>query len=241
METAKKTAERTATKKALAEKQAELVIREGDAAKIYEERILEISGTIEAPRKFLEKRKKDHEIQDAHVVFNREKMQIVFTLDEREHFKTTITGTLIKNPDLEVYGINKGKEFTILDLQKFLKLRRSHFTDREKNLLIVTNLGKFKAHVSTELEQNKDTRGNEKNLKETKITTELALDFDLSIPIFKGGENKKFKVEICFDVRDAAVSVWLESPELQEIIDGDRDGILNTELEAFKEYVIIEQ
>lgn len=241
MKIAKNKAEATATTKALSEGQSVLVIREGQAEKIYENRLIEIQGTIEAPRKFIEKRMIDHEKQSAHVLFNREKMQIILTLDEREHFKTTITGTLLKNPDLEVYGINKEKQYTIADLQKFLKMRRAHFTDKDKNMIIVTNLGKFRASISTELEQMKSNRGEEKQLKETKISTDLALDFDLDLPIFKGGENKKFKVEICFDVRDAAVSVWLESPELQEIIDGERDGILSKELESFTDIVVIEQ
>lgn len=238
---AKHTAIAEAAKNATAGTPVEIIVREGAAIKHYEPQIVNLSGTIQAPGNFIALRKNYHEKEGVHVLFSKTDMSITLVLDEREHFKTTIKGSLIKNPDLEYYGINKDKIYTIADLQRFLRMRRSHFTDKDKNLLIVDNLSKFKATVSTDMEQQKTTRGESKNLHETKIKTDLALDFELNMPIFKGCENKKFKVEICFSVRDASVDVWLESPELQEIIDRDLDAILKAELTKFEDFVVIEQ
>ncbi len=240
-EKAKQTAIASAAKNATQGTPIEIIVREGQAIPHYEPKIINISGTIEAPGNFIEKRRGLHDKDGVNVTFNRSEMRITLTLDEREHFSTTITGKMQTNPDLDNYGINKEKYYTIADLQKFLRMRRSHFTDRDKNAIIVTNLSKFKASISTELEQMKSNRGEEKQLKETKISTDLAMDFDLELPIFKGGQKKKFKVEICFEVRDAAVTVWLESPELQEIMDSDRDNIMDSELKKFSDFVVIEQ
>lgn len=219
----------------------EIVIREGAADKIYEDRIINISGTIDAPRRFFDKRKEDHNVQGCMVKYSRDKMEIILICDERNHFHTTISGKMDMNPDLEKYGINKDKIFAVSDLQQFLRMRRSHFVDRDQNAVIVNNLSRFKASVSVELEQQKGTRGEEVSNFERKVKTDLLLNFTLEMQVFKGLLKKKFEVEICFEIRDKAITVWLESPELQEIMDTEKNLIIDEELKTFTDLVIIEQ
>lgn len=219
----------------------EIIIREGSAAKIYEKQHVTLTGTIDAPRKFYEKRATEHKPLKSHVTYSREHMKIVMVLDEDDHFKTTITGKLELNPDFTEFGVNKQKYYTINELMQFLKMRKYFFADVDQNMKIVSNLSKFRASVQTQLEQEKDTRGNAKNNYERTVNTDLAMDFELFVPIFKGSPASKFRVEIGFEVNDASVRVWLESAELQELVLRYRDEIIDKELKTFDGIVVIEQ
>jgi len=64
------------------------------------------------------------------------------------------------------------------------------------------------------------------------------------MPIFIGYESQEFNVEICIDAKNTSIEIWLESPELNELIKTQRDGIIDAELARIKEkgdIVIIEK
>lgn len=218
-----------------------LEVRQGQALPLREPVKVRISGTIDAPRKYVEKRGADLPKQKTHVTYSREQMQIILSIDEESIFGAEIIGRLELNKDLKDFGVNAKKLFTVKDLQQFLKMSKYFFTDKDENMKIVSNLGKFKASVQTQLEEGGDTRGNKNKSLDVKVDSNIGLEFMLSLPIFKGQPSKTFKVEICFDVRDADISVWLESAELQELILKTRDEIIDNELKSFAAYVIIEQ
>jgi len=221
-----------------------LTILQGQALPQREPKIINITGTISAPHEFISKRKGLYEKTRVGVSYNRSLMEITLHADDVNFFGATVTGKLLINPDLNAFGINQAKERTIKDLSKFLKMNKYFFKDVDKCMLIISNLQKFSASVTTQLEQSNDNRGNKNEVFEVKVDSNLDMFFDLNMPIFKGQPAKMFRVDIAFDVRDKSVSIWLESPELQEIILGDRDAILDTQIEAIRkvspEYIIIE-
>lgn len=221
----------------------ELIIREGQAEIIKEPRIVNIDGTIQGPAEFYTKRKGEIEPKNCHVLFSYEKLFIKLVLDETNHYSGTITGKAITNPDLAKFGINSGsKIWTKNELKQFLKMNRAFFKDVDSNLKIVTNLEKFSATIQAQIDDHKDDRGNAKKSAEVKIDTNLDLNFVLCMPIFIGQPNSTFLVEICFDVRDNGITIWLESPELQETIIKQRELLINKNIEVFKsEFVVIEQ
>jgi hypothetical protein len=61
----------------------------------------------------------------------------------------------------------------------------------------------------------------------------------MNLPIFKGQDPKRFMVEICLDVTDAAASFWFESVELSDLTELDGELILKEELESCADYVVI--
>lgn len=62
------------------------------------------------------------------------------------------------------------------------------------------------------------------------------------MPIYVGQPKKKFKVEVLYRIREKNVEVWFESPELQEMLMGDAESIIATELKRFPETILqIEQ
>lgn len=220
----------------------ELIIREGATLELKEPRIVSLSGTITAPRLFNEKRSDDFKENTVHVEYSRNGNYIKATFDERNHYATVVKGDLKSNPDLNEFGINDpNKKWQLSVLRGFLRMRRAFFTVPDKNLKLIENLSKFKANVETHIAQANDNRGNQNEQFQTTIKTNLDLSFSLTMPIFVGQPQRTFKVEVCFDIRDRQTDIWLESPELAEAIQKDKEAIFTKELKAFEAYVCIEQ
>lgn len=219
----------------------ELVIRHGDAQPIILPLQLSASGTIGAPAAFFAVRTATEILKEkAIVLYSYEELFIKLSVDPTDKFAAVINGKLVKNPALQPFGINENHTFSTEELISLLKLNRLYFADREACMSIVTNLKKLKVSAQTEIEKTDDSRGNKKNLAEVKVTTEIPLDFTLKLPLFKGGKDVKFKVEVCFDLRDAALEFWLESVELAELLLGNRKELIDAELAKFDGYVKIE-
>lgn len=231
----------------------ELVIRHDKAIVLYEEQKVNLSGTIEAPRLFDEKRKSVkapttlgfeglniYDPDNTHVRYSKDDMWIEIVYNERDNFKTVVKGTMARNPDLTAFGINDGTTWSRGELQTFLKMNRIHFEKLEANQKIVANLAKFQAQVDKHFDQADDGRGNKTDGYSQTIKTDLDMDFTLVMSPYKSTDKKKFKVEICFDARNNGLDFWFESPELKEIEDEVRDTKMDSELKELKDYVLIE-
>jgi len=226
----------------LNEGQTELIIREGEALPLKEERIVNISGTIVAPAEYYNKRKDIINPKKCNVIYSYRDLFIKLTVNEDNHYASIIEGKAVLNPDLTKFGINSTKTWTKTELKQFLKMNRAFFKDLDSNLKMVLNLEKFSASIQGQIDEHKDNRGNSKNNVEVKVDTNLDMNFTLQIPIFIGQETTSFQVEICFDVRDNGITIWLESPELQEAIIKQREVLIDKNIECFKaEFVLIEQ
>lgn len=219
----------------------EVIIRKGDAAKIREEKIVNLSGVIGAPAEFWGKRKKKHPLVEAHIEYSRDSRMITLVTDEKDHFGGSVIGKIEDNPDLVNYHINGTSTFGVKELLKFLRMRRSHFAERDEHVKLISNLSKFKVKVATEIENSGNDRGDVTKIMEQKVQSDLPLDFKLNIRVFKGMEKREFTVDILFNVQDNQTSLWFESPELAEIQDKMVDAAIDNELKVFKELVVIEQ
>lgn len=211
--------------------QKELIVRTGQALPEKEPKIVNITGNILAPGNWLKIRKGNPELD--HVLFSRDKMKIVFSQNETQAYGTTIIGELRLNEDLKKFKINENHLWNTSDLAKFLKMNRLFFSDADQCAKMVSELNSLKAKIQTEIEQSQNDRGNSKQVLNVKVDSNVPLKFKLKMPIFIGFPAKTFNVEICLETTERQVSVWLESAELNEIILGERDSILNTEIAKF--------
>jgi len=218
-----------------------LILRQGDAAPIHEKKGVSYVGNISAPADWFElkiKNKLELELSDITVLVHNE--SIVFKASEFVPDEAiVITGMLHRNEDLKTFCINSSKQWSNKELASFLKMNRYFFADRDENLQIVKNLNSFKAKVSQEIESSNDFKGNKKHLFEQTVKAELKLNFQLTMPIFKGESNRTFDVEINFDISDGSVVYWLESADLRELELKDLETIMNTEVKRFKGITLI--
>jgi hypothetical protein len=226
---------------------SELVIRHGDAKEIKPTEPIVICGSIEAPMTFLNARMKSFRASDSIVIINRGEMEVLLNFNEDKQFgnvfEAVITGKLAVNPDVIKIGLNGAKTFGLTDLSDHLKRNRYFFLDKEENAKIVSELRAFKAKTTVDLNQEVDKRGNHQSSVDKRVNSNVPMKFTLDMPVFVGGPKRRFEVEICIESRDVSVSVWLESPELQDIILQERDlrfSELVTKLSANGELAIIE-
>lgn len=219
----------------------ELTIRIGDAEKVEKPISVKLAGEIKSPAIFWNKRKHLYNPDNCHVLYDRNRGVIQLVINENAAINYQVNGNIEINPDLKQMNINSTKIYGCKELMEHLKFNRVLFVDREENNKIVTALQLFKVKINNEKEISDTNRGTQKNVNNFQLEHSFQESFYLSMPIFKGGENKKFKVDICLTVSDGDVVYWLESRELKELESADKWQLLENEIKHFNELVVIEQ
>jgi hypothetical protein len=141
--------------------------------------------------------------------------------------------------EIKKLKINTNEILTIKDLTRMIKFNKYWFADKDENNALVQNLQKFKASIQQQIEAEHDTRGNKKSAFEVKVDSTMKMSFVLEMPVFIGQPNKKFKVDIAFDVRDGEIDVWLESPELEDLLKNEAVSIIDSEIKQMSDKGIV--
>jgi hypothetical protein len=227
----------------------EIIIREGEALKPVPPKKIELTGDIKTVTEFIGKRKalaiagisgaQYIEPTRAVVEVDKIKRTITLSLDPENINGTVVTAKLEPNPDLEQFHINGKKQFSQRELINLLKFSRLYFEDFGKHGDLLKAYTAFTAKTYTDLANDSDSRGNKNFGFTKKVETGLPATFIMNMPVFKGQESRRFMVEICLDVTDAAASFWFESVELAEIMEMEGEKILRDELKACDDYVVI--
>lgn len=209
----------------------QLVILKGEALSPKEPRRVSINGTIEAPKKYLEKREIDP--NSSHLLVDKESLSLVLMVDEKDPYFTKITGTIQISEEFTDWGINSGKEWSTFELADFIKLRRTCFTDQVEAGRLVADLRAFKARVNKELEDVDDKRGNRDFVRRQRVESNLPSQFTLGIKIFKDVGAFKFPVEVA--VNPDTFACQLISPVAADIQRELIDSLINREIEAISQ------
>lgn len=207
----------------------EVVIREGEAVKLREPVKVDITGTIDAPARWLETRHDCVTEKKCHVVVNREAMTVSLRCDENNHYGTVITGCLELSPEYRRFGINSGEYVTNFELAELIKMNRSYFESKTTAMKLVTELQNFKAKVDKEIEQSDNNRGDRRILVNQAVQHNLPEAFTLILPVFKGVAAQTLQVEVY--VNPADISCTLVSPEANDIEATSRDSLINGVIE----------
>lgn len=221
----------------------DIVIRFGDALPLQEPKYVSIHGTIDAPARWVEKRKDDIVSADAHVLVDREHMTITLNTDENSAYSDKIVGTLTISTEMQEFGINTGEYMSCFDMADRIKQLRTYFETQQEAMKLVTELRSFKAKIDKELELSDDKRGNQTIMRAQTVESNLPKSFKVNMPIFKGTEKRTFEVEVEINPND--LSCTLVSPDAHDIVvqerDSQMDGVLVRIAEAAPNIVIIEQ
>jgi len=229
-----------------------LIIREGQALPLLPPNKISLVGDINTVGNFLAVRntsaaggtgKQDVDFQKAVILVNAKAMSITLHLDPEDPLGATVTGKLEMSDELQTFGVNTTKLWKLEEFKKLLKHSRIWFADKDQHAKVFEGFSKFIAKKVTDIELNKDDRGNSKNNKTiTTDATGVAENFTLALPIFKGQPKRTFTVEVCFQITDAGgVDIWLDSVELREYIIIESERIFSEQLDLCKGFVIINQ
>lgn len=221
----------------------DMVIRFGDALPLKEPKYVSIHGTIDAPARWVEKRKDDIVSADAHILVDRDHMTITLNTDENNFYSDQIVGTLTLSTEMQEFGINTGEYMSCFDMADRIKQLRTYFETQQDAMKLVSELRNFKAKVDKELELSDDKRGNQKILRAQTVESNLPKSFNVNMPIFKGTEKRTFEVEVEINPND--LSCTLVSPDAHDIVVQERDNQMDAVLgrigDAAPNIVIIEQ
>ena len=127
-------------------------IRFGEALPLKEPKYVSIHGTIDAPARWIEKRKDDIVSADAHVLVDRDRMTITLNTDENSAYMDQIVGTLTLSTEMQEFGINTGEYMSCFDMADRIKQLRTYFETQQEAMKLVTELRSFKAKIDKELE-----------------------------------------------------------------------------------------
>lgn len=173
------------------------------------------------------------------VTVDKAALSITLELDPENVYGTEVTAKLSYTPELEQFCINKNRLFNREELIKLIRFNKIWFPDAEAHDKLLKAYQAFTATINANIGKTSDTRGNVDNAYKKTVETNVPDSFVLNIPIFKGQEKRRFRVEIAIDSTDASTKFWMESVELNEIIQIETDFIISEELKSCADYVVI--
>lgn len=227
----------------------EIIIREGEALPPVAPKKIVITGDIKTVSSFIEKRKNSLFADTmglqyinpnrALVTVDKSTLSIKLELDPENEYGTEVTAKLAYTPELEQFFINKNKLFNREELIKLIRFNKIWFADAEAHDKLLKAYQAFTATVNANIGKTSDTRGNVDNSYKKTVETNVPDSFVLNIPIFKGQDKRRFRVEVAIDSTDASTKFWMESVELNEIVQIETDAIISEELKSCTDYVVI--
>ena len=216
----------------------EVVLREGEAPELLEikepERVV-ISGTIDTPFRWLEKRIELINQKASNIIVNRDVMGIALTVDETNYYQSDIRGELKTSKEMMEFGINTEKKWEPIKLSKFIKMHRAFFTEKSQNMMLVSTLKNFKAKVNQDIERSKEENGSKVDNYSQVVDSNLPKSFKLNIPLFKGFACEEIEVEIYADVDGRDVSLSLVSAGANEAIEEYKNKVIDEQLEQIRQ------
>lgn len=216
----------------------EVVLREGMAPKALDPKApipVNITGTIDSPLRWLEKRVELIDQKQANITVSRDNMKISLVDKETDYYNNGITGVLQPSKEMVEFGINTEKLWEPIDLSRFLKMHRAFFTDKSQNMMLVSTLKNFKAKVNQDIERSKEENGSRVDNYSQVVDSNLPKSFKLNIPLFKGFACEEIEVEIYADVDGRDVSLSLVSAGANEAIEEYKNAVIDEQLDAIRQ------
>lgn len=216
----------------------EVILREGEAPIALdpkEPNPVDITGTIDSPLRWLEKRVELIDQKQANITVNRDNMKISLVDKETDYYNNGITGVLRPSKEMVEFGINTEKKWDPIKLSQFLKMHRAFFTDKTQNMMLVSTLKNFKAKVNQDIERSREENGSKVDNYSQVVDSNLPKSFKLNIPLFKGFACEEIEVEIYADVDGRDVSLSLVSAGANEAIEEYKNKVIDEQLDAIRQ------
>lgn len=224
--------------------QVEIIHRYGQAPQVQEPKQVSLSGTIEAPSEYFEKREKAGKIDTdkAHLEVDQNAGTIALYCNPHHPMGETIRGKITMNPLLRKMRINdfSGNKFNESDFILLIKETRSLFSEQKEAMNLVDKINNLEMEVNKKIDRSDNERGGRKDFYEQTCEDELPAGFNLSTNIFVGSidetQEHTFYVEIKYHY-GSQLHFWLESPEMEDIVDTVMEKTLGEEINKFEEKI----
>lgn len=194
-----------------------------------------IEGNIDAPSVFYlaHKDKDAYDFAKAIVEYSVENRSIRFRSDPHHPLMISVKGKVSLSAVLEKFHINESKMWSRKELLDHVRFHRRFFQAEQVDQLIMA-LHSVKGMTSTDFEGASDHRGNAKALVDRKVHTNLPESFVVHLPLFGHSSlPSRFKVNLNIEPISNGVQFWLDSPELEELIQTQSEAIVMAEVAKF--------
>jgi len=215
----------------------QFIVRTGEAAKVYNKEPLNISGTIDAPSRFLEQRNGLYEKDRSHCLVSKSRGVIDLVINEDDpETKKSIQGKISLSELYVKLGINDSKKsYSPNELANCFKLLRSIFESKSDHMRIVKSLQNLKAKVKQDLDSKDDKRGNVSATFSQTVEANIPDSFNLILPIIEGESVVKIEVFITLEASSAHdIICYLESMDAAELVDKNREELVMKEVEKLE-------
>ena len=216
-----------------------IFLRTGTLPEVETKRSAHYSGTLESVVDFAKKRVFDE--QEAHLEINYSEGTATLAIREQYDSGITVKGSLIPGSALSRFGINSGKSYSLEGFAKLVRMNRLYFKDQDNSALL-KSIERFNATRKIQLKKEDDRRGNVNAALIAECTQTIEESFVLTVPIFESYPKTDVKVDVFTHVSDNGVSIELESVDLIEQIETQKENLLKdvkTRVLAEKKSVVI--
>lgn len=215
---------------------AQLIILEGKAPEQYNPQPVSISGNIDAPSLFIEKRKDTFDALKSYAKVSKTEGRIQLIVNEQSVVnKYTVEGLLKIGKAFDKIGINTPKSYEPNELSAKLRLLRSLFPSHQEHMTIVTTLRNLVANVSQKLQENNDLRGNIGLTFKQIVTSNMPETFTMCLPLIEGQEPVSIQIEVILEAKGTDITCFLESVNGAELIDQIKEKLISEEVEKIKD------
>ena len=175
---------------------------------------------------------------DAVILVSRDKMAIQLQENPSSVYGTEITSKLEISSEITKLGINTDTAYSNHDLATILRMNRGLLSDKSGSMKLISGLKNLKVKAEKLVESANDNRGSisekrEIAIKECSIPTVIQFE----VPIFKGSAKQLIDVEL--DINPMNYDISLVSPQLNEIVETNRNIILDAEIEGLRQYDVV--
>lgn len=208
---------------------------------------IDLSGTINAPLNWLEKRVGDIDQHKAYILVNRDKLTILLVFNEDNAYtQGKVKGSIEFSEIFKKLHINDfSYGWSPETLGQYLKLNRSYFVERKENMVVVDALKTFNGKATQEVSRLTNEKGDRAMKFKQMVNSNIPPSFKLRIPVFSGGSYEEITVETYATVDGTDVSIVLQSPGANDVVEDAKvnaiEDVLSKIREIAPDIAIIEQ
>lgn len=166
------------------------------------------------------------------IYVNRSKGTINLKINPTDAYSSEIKSSLELSEHMTKFYINTNKMFGQEELLKLIRFNRLKITSADK-IISELKILKFKSSIDV-TDEKKDNRSQFQKNQSKKVETNLPEQFIIVVPIYKGYPPIEFGVDLIMQTTETTVSFALESTELAELIESQRESYIDEEVKALQ-------
>ncbi|HEX8656515.1 MAG TPA: hypothetical protein VF690_03230 [Hymenobacter sp.] len=198
---------------------------------------LAYNGRLDTPRLFLTPKEANYDKLQCTFEVHSEQGAVRFIGTEKSHESADIiTGKLVASEAIEQFKLNTGERWTVAQLVELVKRMRPYFATQEAQVALITHLKNWSVAVLKQFEEVQNQDGNARRSVAIKVEGQMPLPFVLNLPIYKGYPKERFEVEFGVDAEAGNVKLYLDSPQLLDLLLEKKEEYIKTEVDYFTQW-----